>query len=64
MRQATVGKKEKKKCKEKQSVKKSKVGEGAIVYGHFCPNVMPNFSLQFSLHFGEKTFWWARRENT
>ena len=23
----------------------------------------PIFSLQFSPHFGEKTFWWARREN-
>ena len=24
----------------------------------------PIFSLQFSPHFREKTFWWARRENT
>ena len=23
---------------------------------NFCPKMMPNFSLQFSLHFGEKTF--------
>ena len=49
--------------KRKKSVKKSKVGEGVIIHGHFCSNVMPNFSLQFSLHFGEKTFWWVKREN-
>jgi len=46
-----VGKKERKK-----SVKKSNVGEGAIVHEHFRPKMMPNFSLQFSFHFGEKLF--------
>ena len=25
----------------------------AIARGHFCPKIMSNFSLQFSLHFGE-----------
>ena len=25
----------------------------------FCPKMISNFSLQVSLHFGEKTFWWA-----
>ena len=32
--------------------------------GHFCPLGSPIFSLQFSLHFGEKTFKWARGGNT
>ena len=51
-----IGKKEKKK---KKSVKKSNVGEGAMVHGHFHPKMMLNFSLQLSLHFEKKIFWWA-----
>jgi len=45
-------------------VKKSNVGECAIIHGHFRPKMMPYFSFQFSLHFGEKTFWWVKGENT
>ena len=62
---ATTKKKRTRQCrkKRKKSVKKSKVGEGVIIHGHFCSNVMPNYSLQFSLHFEEKTFWWVKREN-
>ena len=44
-------------------VKKSNVDE-FIVHGHFHSKMMHNFSLQFFLHFGVKTFWWARGENT
>ena len=29
----------------------------------FCPKMMSNFSPKFFLHFGERTFWWARRDN-
>ena len=32
----------------------------ATVHRHFCPKIMFNFSL----HFGDKTFWWVRGENT
>ena len=42
--------------KKKKSVKKSNVGESEIVSGHFHLKAMPNFSLQFSLNFEEKTF--------
>ena len=38
---------------KKKSVKKSNLDEGAIILGHFCLKMMSNFSLQFSLHFGE-----------
>ena len=37
----------------KKNVKKSSMGESAIVHGHFYPKMMYNFSLQFSLYFGE-----------
>ena len=37
--------------------------EDAIVHGYFCLNMMLNFTLQFSFHFGKKTFWWDRRVN-
>ena len=46
----------KKEKKKKKGVKKSNVDE-FIVYGHFRSKIMHNFSLRFSLHFGEKTFW-------
>ena len=36
----------------------------ANAYGHFHPLNSFIFSLQFSLHFGEKTFWLGWRENT
>ena len=36
----------------------------AIAHWHFCPKMMSNFFLQFSLHFGEKIFWQDWRENT
>ena len=36
----------------------------ASTQGHFCPLSNPIFSLQFSLHFWEKTFSWAHGENT
>ena len=36
----------------------------AIAHWHFCPKMMSKFSLQFSLHFGEKIFQWDQRENT
>ena len=38
--------------KKKKSAKKSNVGEGATVHGHFHPKMTLNFSLQFSLQFG------------
>ena len=31
---------------------------------YFCPLSSFIFSFQFSPHFGEKTFWWVRGENT
>jgi len=34
----------------------------ATVHGHFSPKMMPNFSLQFSLCFREKTFWWSENK--
>ena len=46
--------------KNKQG-KKKKIGIG---HGHFCLLSSPIFSLQFSLYFREKTFWWVRGENT
>ena len=49
-------KKERQATQEKKSVKKSNVGEGAIIHGHFRPKMMPYFSFQFSFHFGEKLF--------
>ena len=36
----------------------------ANAHGHFHPLNSFIFSLQFSLHFGEKTFWLAWRKNT
>ena len=45
----------------KKKKKNKKKGTG---HGHFCPLNSPIFSLQFSFHFGEKTFWYAREENT
>ena len=39
---------------KKKKKKKKKKGTG---HGHFCPLNSPIFSLQFSFHFGEKTFW-------
>ena len=51
--------------KKKKVVKKMNMDEAQVQrYMHFCPKIMPNFSFQFSFHFGEKTFWWAQRENT
>ena len=52
-----------KKKRKKKGVKKSNVDE-FIVHGHFRSKIMHNFSLQFSLYFGKKTFLWARGENT
>ena len=52
--------KTKKQCPRKKRKKKKK----RTKHGHFCPLRSLVFSLQFSLHFGEKTFWWVRRENT
>ena len=45
--------------KKKKGVKKSNVDE-FIVHGHFCLKMKHHFSL----HFEEKTFWWAQGENT
>ena len=28
-------------------------------HGHFCPPTIRFFPTKFSLHFGERTFWWA-----
>ena len=53
--------KNEKKNKGKKGKKKKKKGTG---HGHFCPLSSLIFSLQFSLHFREKTFWWAWEENT
>ena len=36
----------------------------ALAHEHFCPLSSLIFSLQFSLHFRKKTFWWTRGENT
>ena len=36
----------------------------ALAHMYFCPLSIPLFSLQFSLHFGEGTFWWVWGENT
>lgn len=44
--------------KEKKKVSKEECE------GHFGQFILASFSSQFSLHFGEKIFWWARRENT
>ena len=46
-----------------QEIQKKKKNIG-IGQGYFCPLSSFIFNLQFSLHFGEKTFWWARGENT
>ena len=58
----------KKSCIVKQKKKKKKeLDELSIckcAYGHFCLLNNLIFSLQFSLHFGEKTFWWAQGEDT
>ena len=36
----------------------------ALAHMYFCPLSIPLFSLQFSLYFGERTFWWVWGENT
>ena len=55
----------KKKKEERGNVPtKKKGGKKRIEHGHFCPLSSHIFSLQFSLYFGEKTFWWAWGENT
>ena len=53
--------------KEKEKKKKKKENwqrQWANARGYFRPLSSPVFSLQFSLYFGEKFFWWVRRENT
>ena len=49
------------KGKKKKKVKIAMYGQNlcASAQGHFCPLCSPIFSFQFSLHFGEKIFWWA-----
>ena len=48
--------KEKEKEKEKRKRKKATwTSPCATVHRHFCPKIMSNFSL----HSGEKTFWWV-----
>ena len=48
-----VGGKKKKKKKEKKKSRATWTSPRATAHGHFCPKMMSNFSLQFSLHFGE-----------
>ena len=47
---------------KKKSVKKSNMSEGTIVHRHIHSKMMSNFSLQFSLYFRKKTFWWAEKK--
>ena len=65
-------KKKKKKWKDKRSRRKEKKKWRRATYGWspmckctwvFHPLTSSIFSLQLSPHFGEKTFWWAQREN-
>ena len=45
--------------------KKNKKGKNKWTgHRHFCPLSSFIFSLQFSLHFEEKTFWWTQEKNT
>ena len=51
--------------KEKTKIKiKNWQRQCASAYKHFRPLISLILSLQFFLHFREKTFWWVRRENT
>ena len=45
--------------KKKKSCEENERGwsPSPMAHGHFCSKMMPNFSLQFSFYFGEKTFW-------
>ena len=47
------------KGKEKKNLQR----QCASTYGHFRQLSNLIFSLKFSLHFGEKTFWWVQKEN-
>ena len=48
------------KGKEKKNLQR----QCASIHGHFRQLSNLIFSLKFSLHFGEKTFWWVQKENT
>ena len=48
------------KGKEKKNLQR----QCASIHGHFRQLSNLIFSLKFSLHFGEKTFWWAQGEDT
>ena len=56
--EAMSRRKEKEKRKRKRKKKKKKKKSNVELHkGNFCLKIMSNFSLQISLHFGEKTFW-------
>ena len=52
--EATSRRKEKK--SDEEQCGQSPCAKCATTHGHFRPKMMSNFSLQFSLHFREKTF--------
>ena len=61
-------KKSQKKKKKKEKKEEQRIGQ-AHVQVHNCTWAFLSFiyqipPTQFSLHFGEKIFWWAWRENT
>ena len=47
-----------------QEIKKNKKNKKRTRHGHFCSLNSLIFSIQFSLHFWEKIFWWVQGENT
>ena len=51
-------------CPGKEKKKKNLQRQCASIHGHFRQLSNLIFSLKFSLHFGEKTFWWVQKENT
>ena len=52
-------------CPQKQRKKKKKTNcLCATTHGHFCPLSSLFSSFSFFLHFEEKTFRWAQKENT
>ena len=50
--------------KKKRKKKEKKRGNRMLAHGHFCTLSILIFFFQFSLQFGQKTFWWTQGENT
>ena len=50
--------------KRKEKKRKKKRGNWMLAHGHFCTLSNLIFFFQFSLQFGQKTFWWTQGKNT